>query len=80
MLSWRVISADGHPVGGSLLFSVGAPSAQPRRRRAAGDAAVRAALWAAKVILYVGLFIGIGGAFFGAWIADAAAPMAQRGG
>ena len=25
-LSWRVVSADGHPVGGSVLFSVGAPS------------------------------------------------------
>src|SRR5262245_22738229 len=23
VLSWRVISADGHPVGGSLIFSVG---------------------------------------------------------
>ena len=26
-LSWRVISADGHPVGGTTLFSIGAPSA-----------------------------------------------------
>ena len=26
VLSWRVVSADGHPVGGSLLFSVGAAS------------------------------------------------------
>ncbi|TKB30485.1 MAG: copper resistance protein CopC, partial [Mesorhizobium sp.] len=24
VLSWRVISTDGHPVGGSVLFSVGA--------------------------------------------------------
>ncbi|TIM62909.1 MAG: copper resistance protein CopC, partial [Mesorhizobium sp.] len=29
VLSWRVISADGHPVGGSVLFSIGAPSAAP---------------------------------------------------
>ncbi len=29
VLSWRVISADGHPVGGSLIFSIGAPSVQP---------------------------------------------------
>ncbi|WP_246693189.1 copper resistance protein CopC, partial [Mesorhizobium sp. M2E.F.Ca.ET.154.01.1.1] len=27
VLSWRVISEDGHPVGGSVLFSIGAPSA-----------------------------------------------------
>ena len=26
VLSWRVISADGHPVGGSLVFSVGEAS------------------------------------------------------
>ena len=70
VLSWRVISADGHPVGGSLLFSVGAPSAQPAAPLSEGDAAVRAALWVAKVILYIGLFVGIGGAFFGAWIAE----------
>ena len=25
VLSWRVTSADGHPVGGSLMFSVGSP-------------------------------------------------------
>ena len=33
VLSWRVVSADGHPVGGALVFSVGAPSAPPRRGR-----------------------------------------------
>ena len=31
VLSWRVISADGHPVGGALVFSIGAPSARCRR-------------------------------------------------
>ena len=29
LLSWRVISTDGHPVGGSLTFSIGRPSAAP---------------------------------------------------
>ena len=27
LLSWRVVSADGHPVGGSHIFSIGAPTA-----------------------------------------------------
>src|SRR5262245_52867854 len=27
-LSFRVVSADGHPVGGTIVFSVGAPSGQ----------------------------------------------------
>ena len=29
---------------------------------------VRAALWAAKLVVYLGLFVGVGGAFFAAWI------------
>ena len=75
VLSWRVISADGHPVGGSLLFSVGAPSAPPTAAALnASDMAVRVALWAAKVVIYIGLFVGIGGAFFRAWIADPTSP------
>lgn len=28
LLSWRVVSGDGHPVAGSLIFSVGSPSAE----------------------------------------------------
>ncbi|HEV7285755.1 MAG TPA: copper resistance CopC/CopD family protein [Kaistia sp.] len=27
VLSWRVVSEDGHPIGGSAVFSIGAPSA-----------------------------------------------------
>jgi copper transport protein len=71
VLSWRVISADGHPVGGSLLFSIGArsPAAQPENL---ADRSVRVALWAGRVVIYVALFVGAGGAFFAAWIADGA--------
>ncbi|HEV2502228.1 MAG TPA: copper resistance CopC/CopD family protein [Mesorhizobium sp.] len=68
VLSWRVISADGHPVGGSLLFSVGSVSAAP----AAGDAIdpwLHRAIWVAKIILYLGLFFGVGGAFALGWLA-----------
>jgi copper transport protein len=76
VLSWRVISADGHPVGGSLMFSIGAPSAQPAAEAdSRADRGVRAVLWAVRVVLYVGLFAGIGGAFFCAWIAD---PVSRR--
>ncbi|WP_088342973.1 MULTISPECIES: copper resistance CopC/CopD family protein [Rhodomicrobium] len=70
-LSWRVVSEDGHPVGGSLLFSIGAPSAGPLPDiDEAVDWPVRRALWAARVLLYAGLFFGVGGAFFAAWIGD----------
>ena len=68
VLSWRVISADGHPVGGSLLFSIGAPSAAPAVAEAV-DRGLRSAIWIGKVFLYVGLFLGVGGAFAIAWLA-----------
>lgn len=71
VLSWRVISADGHPVGGSLLFSIGAPSAAPAVSEAV-DWSLRSAIWAAKILLYAGLFIGVGGAFALAWLAGEA--------
>jgi copper transport protein len=69
VLSWRVVSADGHPIGGSLLFAVGAPSANAADGALDTDPAVRVAVWAAKLALYVGLFVGIGGVVFGALIA-----------
>lgn len=69
VLSWRVTSEDGHPVGGSAVFSIGAPSAGGGPPPAeAIDRPVRAGIWLAKVALYVGLFIGVGGAFFTSWI------------
>ena len=71
VLSWRVVSADGHPIGGSVLFAVGAPSAGAAVSGLDTDPAVRAAIWAAKLLLYIGLFIGVGGAAFIALIAPA---------
>jgi copper transport protein len=68
VLSWRVISADGHPVGGSVLFSIGAPSVAPAVSEAV-DRGLRSAIWIGKVFLYVGLFLGVGGAFAIAWLA-----------
>jgi copper transport protein len=71
VLSWRVISADGHPVGGSLVFSVGEASATPvPGALPAGDPVVRAGFWAAKVVIYLALFAGIGGAFVRMWMFD----------
>ncbi|WP_027153105.1 copper resistance CopC/CopD family protein [Mesorhizobium sp. WSM2561] len=68
VLSWRVISADGHPVGGSVLFSIGAPSAAPAVAEAV-DRGLRSAIWIGKVFLYFGLFLGVGGASAIAWLA-----------
>jgi copper transport protein len=69
VLSWRVISADGHPVGGALLFSIGAPTASPAGAPDT-DPAVKAAIWAARLLIYLGLFVGVGGATFTVLIAQ----------
>jgi copper transport protein len=63
VLSWRVISADGHPVGGAVLFSVGAPGGSPAAAPDT-DPAVKAAIWGARLLIYLGLFVGVGGAVF----------------
>jgi copper transport protein len=62
LLSWRVVSADGHPVGGTLDYSVGAPSAQ-------GPATVPAvardiAIWLTRWLTYLCLFAATGAALF----------------
>lgn len=65
VLSWRVVSVDGHPVGGAVSFSVGAPSVErPADAADAMPASVRVAIWAVRMVLYLGLFLGAGGAFF----------------
>ena len=68
ILSWRVVSDDGHPVGGSLVFSIGAPGATPPIVENVIRWPMRGGLWVGKVALYVGLFIGVGGAFANVWL------------
>lgn len=58
-LSWRVVSTDGHPVGGTLIFSVGVKGAIPAQAVSAHQG--RAFLiWLSRLIWYAGLFFGIG--------------------
>ncbi len=66
IVSYRVISEDGHPVTGSVTFTVGEPTATAMPAEA--GAGIDALIWLARVCLYVGLFGGVGGAFFVSWI------------
>lgn len=69
LVSYRVISADGHPVAGVISFAVGAPTA--------GAASVErdrwrdGLIWLTRLGLYVGLLFGVGGAFFLSWLGPA---------
>ncbi|MCK1359955.1 CopD family protein [Bradyrhizobium sp. 199] len=67
IVSYRVISQDGHPIAGSVTFSTGMPT--PTKPAAAVDGGLNALIWLARVGLYVGLFVGVGGVFFARWVA-----------
>lgn len=74
LLSWRVVSADGHPVSGSLVFSVGEPGTRPVV--AAGpDAVLATAIWAVRAGLYAALLVGVGAAVFGLVVAPLPVPL-----
>lgn len=64
LLSWRVVSADGHPVGGTLDYSVGAPSAQASSSGPAPAPARDTAIWLTRWLTYLCLFAATGAALF----------------
>ncbi|RYU10695.1 copper resistance protein CopC [Nocardioides iriomotensis] len=71
VLSYRVVSADSHPIAGSLSFSVGAPSetvVPPSAGTAPGDVAVRAVLGAVQGVGYAALLLAAGLLVFLAWL------------
>lgn len=74
VLNWRVVSGDGHPVGGSIVFSIGAPSASPPQAVEPVDWTLRSAVWTGRLFLYIGLFLGVGGAFALAWLSSRERP------
>lgn len=68
VLAWRVVSADGHPVAGSLTFSVGQASPQLHAAPSAGttERTVVLPLALAQIALYAGLLLTLGlGVFWG---------------
>lgn len=62
LVSYRVISADSHPVTGAYTYSVGAPSQPPSDTAAAtgGDVTVATAVKVAKYLGYLGLVLLVG--------------------
>ena len=67
-LSWRVVSEDGHPVGGALVFSVGAPGGAAPALGEQADNPVRLLVWLSRLGLYLGLFLGCGAAASRVWV------------
>ncbi len=77
---WRLVSADGHPIGGSLSFSVGAPSDVvdvPTSSDADTDAPLL--LGVLRWLAYVGLLVAAGVAAFAALFLPVDGVGAARG-
>jgi copper transport protein len=70
VLSYRIASADGHPVGGSILFRVGQSAAEEPGSvgSAAAETAWRMASALARFAVYAALLLAAGGALFNALV------------
>jgi copper transport protein len=70
ILSWRVTSQDGHPIGGTVSFSVDRGD-QERLGGVVADQERRFPLWLTHVLNILLLATIVGGAFFYNWISPA---------
>ncbi|WP_162419734.1 CopD family protein [Microvirga brassicacearum] len=69
ILSYRVTSADGHPVAGSMIFSIGHISTSADKPAETSERPIHSLLWLARLVFYLGAFVGAGGALFVTWVA-----------
>jgi copper transport protein len=69
VVAWRVVSADGHPISGSLTFSIGAPSETvvPPKLDTGSTAGSKADLGIAQALGYAGLLVAGGLLVFSLW-------------
>ncbi|KQS72265.1 hypothetical protein ASG39_00270 [Rhizobium sp. Leaf371] len=66
-LSWRVTSADGHPIGSGFFFSIGKATASLGDGGAtSGDRVTAVGLFVSRLLVMAGLVLGVGGA---GWVA-----------
>ncbi len=64
LVSWRVISADSHPVGGTFTFSIGHAGAVATVKSSSGDPTVAKLFAVARFLGYAGLIVFVGGWLF----------------
>ncbi|MBB3463145.1 copper resistance CopC/CopD family protein [Rhizobium sp. BK377] len=73
IFSYRVVSEDGHPIGGSIVFHVGKPSARSSDVSDISAKALHVVIWLVTIGSTLGLAIIVGGAFFNCWFSPAGA-------
>ncbi|MBW9052529.1 copper resistance CopC/CopD family protein [Rhizobium mesosinicum] len=73
IVSYRVVSEDGHPIGGSIVFHVGKPSARSSDVSDISSKALHGVIWLVTIGSTLCLAILVGGAFFSCWFSPAGA-------
>ena len=75
VVSWRVVSADSHPVHGAYVFSVGSDKGAARAGALAagiagqsGDSVVGLVYWGVRTVAFVGLLLLAGLSVMVAWL------------
>lgn len=82
-VSWRVVSADSHPIAGAFVFSVGDQTVAPLTgppQSSGSDGVVRVLFWTFRWGGYAGLALMLGGSFFllVAWPGGRTDPRARK--
>lgn len=77
VLSWRAASSDGHPITGTVVFSVGSPSRAGPIEEPMADWVVRGLLWLARATMLITLLLGAGSSGF-RMVAEALPVRARR--
>ncbi|AJD46115.1 Copper resistance protein (plasmid) [Rhizobium gallicum bv. gallicum R602sp] len=72
LFSFRVVSEDGHPVAGTIAFSMGAPSPSPSTVMEPKPAVLHWSIWMTRWLLYLCFSFAVGGAFFETCLKDTA--------
>jgi copper transport protein len=68
LVSYRVVSADSHPVSGAYTFAVGHRSVTPAVSSQDGATSVAVVLGVSRWVSYAGSALGLGGLVFLAWL------------
>lgn len=79
VVAWRVVSEDGHPIAGTLTFSIGVPSPTVSAPDVAAPAGgVRVALSLSRWPAYAGLLVAVGIVWFACLLLPAGLDKADR--
>src|SRR3954453_3944070 len=64
LVSWRVVSADSHPIGAAFTYSIGTPGRRPAAADQGSDGVVGLLFGVSRLVTFAALAVLVGGATF----------------